>query len=830
MSSNGEIRYSIQIDDSNVNQKLSQFKSSLQQVSFVTQNTARPIQTLSGTLLQMERPLTQVQRTTVQTGRSVASMGNQFSSTLNPIKNSGNALNTFNRSSQTTGSSFRKLGGIIAEGGTSFGILGSSVIGLVSQFNNLRKAQVATEAASLKLSKAQNKVEDMQRALNKMVAAGKQGTVDYTAKLADMKLTQEQIPILQERALIKQEDLNLSMSSFASDILPNVISTSGSLIQTIDIMRNNWSNLKGIIPGLVSGLGGLATSFTTAGTAAGAAATNVNLFKAALIGLGGPLAAVAGAGIVAFQAFQINKDIIGELTDKMNIQIQNMPVWEAAWIRIRQTFGLASKEEIARLDALELLDKKTQELQNKIQKDIPLSSRIFGLTPADKQKILNDIKGLGTDVQNAIKDILQEPVSMNSGPIVTINTQLKQGAQVWFPEYILKLKSFRDTIQSLPPVEKSFKMDPTTIQFFQYLNNPNPTARTSKNIDLVSDSVQRMNDVIAKTGSPIQQMMGNLKDPAAGKSFLQSFENDLAQFPDIIQKIMDDALGKTQSGLDRIIGAWHEVHGKGTLGFEKEFDKSVTTLDKFLAKVGKKLDKGGSDSAKEFVESYTTEADKKMEGAARIQFQPIFDYVEQHKGEDAGTWMEGFLQLLDGMEDDTKKKFTQLLIKDKKWKSFGEDSGQSWTKGFTQSLDDAKREANKAAEDIADALHLPKGSFKFDVKAKGGLIDSKALGGIVGTAAIGRMFTTRGPTLTLAGDNPGGKETVAYIPHNDPGPTVQKLYRKFGAMSEGHCRGDAPITLNLTYSVDGNEIIDPQKLHKTIMMKNGKNMTRFGPT
>lgn len=40
-----------------------------------------------------------------------------------------------------------------------------------------------------------------------------------------------------------------------------------------------------------------------------------------------------------------------------------------------------------------------------------------------------------------------------------------------------------------------------------------------------------------------------------------------------------------------------------------------------------------------------------------------------------------------------------------------------------------------------------------------------AKGGIM-SAASGKMFTTLGPQMVVAGDNPGGKETVAFIPHN----------------------------------------------------------------
>ncbi len=62
---------------------------------------------------------------------------------------------------------------------------------------------------------------------------------------------------------------------------------------------------------------------------------------------------------------------------------------------------------------------------------------------------------------------------------------------------------------------------------------------------------------------------------------------------------------------------------------------------------------------------------------------------------------------------------------------------------------------------------------------RGGSITRFAAGGLL-SAAGGTAFTTHGPQLVLAGDNPGGKETVAFIPHNDPGPTMKAMNKMFG--------------------------------------------------
>jgi hypothetical protein len=67
---------------------------------------------------------------------------------------------------------------------------------------------------------------------------------------------------------------------------------------------------------------------------------------------------------------------------------------------------------------------------------------------------------------------------------------------------------------------------------------------------------------------------------------------------------------------------------------------------------------------------------------------------------------------------------------------------------------------------------------------KGGVY-SFAEGGIV-SASSGKITTTVGPTMFLYGDNPGGKETLAFIPHNNPMPTLEKLTAMFSNELSGN--------------------------------------------
>lgn len=103
----------------------------------------------------------------------------------------------------------------------------------------------------------------------------------------------------------------------------------------------------------------------------------------------------------------------------------------------------------------------------------------------------------------------------------------------------------------------------------------------------------------------------------------------------------------------------------------------------------------------------------------------------------------------------------------------------------------------------------------------------KKEGGIIQTAQAGKVFTTRGPTLTLAGDNPGGKETVAYIPHNNPLPTLRNLAKLFSgsigtanATMQGYSGGMVAI-IHVHINVGGRTT---EEIIRQVEIGLGKNM------
>jgi hypothetical protein len=99
-------------------------------------------------------------------------------------------------------------------------------------------------------------------------------------------------------------------------------------------------------------------------------------------------------------------------------------------------------------------------------------------------------------------------------------------------------------------------------------------------------------------------------------------------------------------------------------------------------------------------------------------------------------------------------------------------------------------------------------------------------GGLIQSAAAGKVFTTRGPTLTLAGDNPGGRETVAYIPHNNPMPTLQNIMKIFGnrqRMGNANSGGaiSSSMVLHLYIQVGGRTT---EEIIRQVEIGLGKNM------
>ena len=109
-----------------------------------------------------------------------------------------------------------------------------------------------------------------------------------------------------------------------------------------------------------------------------------------------------------------------------------------------------------------------------------------------------------------------------------------------------------------------------------------------------------------------------------------------------------------------------------------------------------------------------------------------------------------------------------------------------WSKMCQSFVANAKKAAsgvNKELAKIKDKTVTITYKTVGSPKAKGGIL-SFAEGGIM-SAAEGRLLTTAGPRLFQIGDNPGGKESIWAIPHDNPGPTLNKILSMYSGMSKG---------------------------------------------
>ena len=117
--------------------------------------------------------------------------------------------------------------------------------------------------------------------------------------------------------------------------------------------------------------------------------------------------------------------------------------------------------------------------------------------------------------------------------------------------------------------------------------------------------------------------------------------------------------------------------------------------------------------------------------------------------------------------------------------------------GFVNNL----HKGEDAVNDLKDAINsLKSKTVTVSVKVSGGTSSNDSsknakggvysfdTGGIV-SADTGRINTVTEPTLFIYGDNPGNHETLAFIPHNDPVPTLRKLAKMFGDKGRGAIRG-----------------------------------------
>jgi hypothetical protein len=104
-------------------------------------------------------------------------------------------------------------------------------------------------------------------------------------------------------------------------------------------------------------------------------------------------------------------------------------------------------------------------------------------------------------------------------------------------------------------------------------------------------------------------------------------------------------------------------------------------------------------------------------------------------------------------------------------------------KTFSSAMNHMAAAASSAANKIVSSMHKIESAAKAAAAAVAKVGSSgKAKGGII-SAASGKLLTTTGQQTVTVGDNPGGRESIWAIPHNDPGPTINQILGMYGRLA-----------------------------------------------
>ncbi len=111
--------------------------------------------------------------------------------------------------------------------------------------------------------------------------------------------------------------------------------------------------------------------------------------------------------------------------------------------------------------------------------------------------------------------------------------------------------------------------------------------------------------------------------------------------------------------------------------------------------------------------------------------------------------------------------------------------------------------------------------------SSGGSGAGRAQGGLM-SFAPGGMLTAVGRQQVTVGDNPGGHETVAFVPHNNPMPTLEKLFEMFFKGGSVQMGNGKEVIINVSLNIHGNEIVDQRRIIRRVKADLGANRWRFG--
>lgn len=453
----------------------------------------------------INQTLAQTQSTLTQTSSKMGILNNNFSTlntnfnpTVGGLTRSNTVMGNLGKTADSTGQRFSKLGGFMKNNLTNVSLLAGGLAGLDDQFLSLHKAQVASERASLIVDKAHNRLADTDRKLAQMVKDGKEGTVEYNALMADRALVAEQVRISEEKLSVASEQLGERTEDFAVSILPNLIFVGGSAISMIKDMGINMTKMKGVF--------GIASAAMTgfASTTLGATGAVTGL-KTALLLIGGPLAAIIAGFAIGETVTRAQTQVWDSYAEALDVVPVKLNAIELAWLGLNRALGTINEADRKRLEQWEKQNELLTNLHDRLAKagkDVPPLANLIGMSPEQKQKLINDVKTLGGDVSKELKAVgmAASEAAQNFSPLVNIiqetNTALRSttGDQI-FNNSISKAEQYSNSIIDINKrlVEHAMQLnvDQKLINSYSYIEGQSTDQIIENNLQLKKQIASR---------------------------------------------------------------------------------------------------------------------------------------------------------------------------------------------------------------------------------------------------------------------------------------------------------------------------------------------------
>jgi hypothetical protein len=196
-----------------------------------------------------------------------------------------------------------KLAGIgsqLSSNATSFGVATASIWGVYNAYDSLEKVQIRAHSAAVRVQTLETTLASLTErrriAVEKGNLTGEQMAV-LNERIAD---TQDKLSVAQERSADVSQDVQEAWAGFISQIGPQAIAATGSVIQLANAFKGSFSGtggvfntLKGAISGIIPAIRGTRTEsllLSNAITIAGTSGTGLKGVMTGLVAGVGPLA------------------------------------------------------------------------------------------------------------------------------------------------------------------------------------------------------------------------------------------------------------------------------------------------------------------------------------------------------------------------------------------------------------------------------------------------------------------------------------------------------------------------------------------------------------